>query len=101
VLANLPIGGGADGVGFHDGYAFSANGADGTVTMVGETSPGKFEVVATIPTQRSARTIAFDSKAHKLYLPGAEFGPPPAGSEGKKGRPPVIPDSFMVMVVGR
>jgi YVTN family beta-propeller protein len=101
VLANLPIGGGADGVGFDDGYAFSANGADGTITMVGETSPGKFEVVATIPTQRSARTIAFDSKAHKLYLPGAEFGPPPANSEGKKGRPPVLPDSFMVMVVGR
>jgi len=36
-----------------------------------------------------------------LYLPGAEFGPPAAGSEGKKGRPPVLPDSFMVMVVGR
>ncbi len=101
VLATVPMGAGDDGVGFDDGYAFAANGADGTITMVGETSPGKFEAVATIPTQRSARTIAFDSKAHKLYLPGAEFGPPPAGSEGKKGRPPVLPDSFMVMVVGR
>ena len=88
VLANIPIGGGTDGVAFDDGYAFSANGADGTITMVGETSPGKFEAVATIPTQRSARTIAADQKAHKLYLPAAEFGPPPAGSEGKKGRPP-------------
>jgi len=101
VLANVPIGLGDDGVAFDDGYAFAANGADGTITMVGETAPGKFGAVATIPTQRSARTIAADSKAHKLYLPAAEFGPPPANSEGKKGRPAVIPDSFMIMVVGR
>ena len=49
VLATLPIGAGADGVAFDDGYAFSANGGDGTITMVGETSPGKFEVVAHHP----------------------------------------------------
>ena len=101
VLANLPIGGGTDGVAFDDGYAFSANGADGTITMVGETSPGKFEVVATIPTTRGARTIAADQKAHKLYLPAAEFGPPAEGKDGKKGRPQAIPDSFQIVVVGR
>ena len=101
VLASVAIGGGTDGVAFDDGYAFSANGADGTITMVGETSPGKFGAVATIPSQRSARTIAADQKAHKLYLPAAEFGPPPAASEGKKGRPPVLPDSFAIVVVGR
>jgi YVTN family beta-propeller protein len=101
VLANLPIGGGTDGVAFDDGFAFSANGADGTITMVGETSPGKFEVVATIPTTRGARTIAADQKAHKLYLPAAEFGPPAEGKDGKKGRPQAIPDSFQIVVVGR
>jgi YVTN family beta-propeller protein len=100
VLATPAIGLGADGVTFDDGYAFSSNGADGTITMVGETSPGKFEVVATIPSQRSARTIGADSKAHKLYLPAAEYGSPVEGKD-KKGRPPVLPDSFMVMVVGR
>src|SRR5271169_2290163 len=76
VLAQVPIGGGDDGVAFDDGYAFSANGADGTITMVGETSPGKFEAVATTPTTRGARTIGADQRAHKLYLPAAEFGPP-------------------------
>jgi YVTN family beta-propeller protein len=101
VLANVPIGTGDDGVGFDDGYAFAANGADGTITMVGETSPGKFEAVATIPSQRSARTIAFDQKAHKLYLPAAEFGPPAVSSDGKKGRPQAMPDTFMILVVGR
>src|SRR5262252_341656 len=38
VLAQVPIGGGPDGVAFDDGYAFSSNGADGTITMVGETA---------------------------------------------------------------
>jgi len=102
VLANVPIGGGDDGVAFDDGYAFSANGADGTLTMVGETSPGKFEAVATIPSQRLGRTIAADQKAHKLYVPTAEFGPaPPPSPDGKKGRPPMLPDTFEILVFGR
>jgi hypothetical protein len=56
----------------------------------------KFQVVGTIATQRGARTIAADQKAHKLYLPAAEYGPAPA-----KGRPQALPDSFQVVVVGR
>ncbi len=100
VLATPAIGGGPDGVAFDDGYAFSANGQDGTITMVGE-SGGKFEVLGTIQTQRGARTIAADQKAHKLYLPAAEFGPPAPAKDGKKGRPQAIPDSFQIVVVGR
>jgi YVTN family beta-propeller protein len=101
VLASVPIGAGDDGVAFDDGYAFAANGTDGTVTMVGETSPGKFEAVATITTQRSARTIASDQKTHKLYLPAAEFGPATTGKDGKKARPQALPDSFSIVVLGR
>jgi YVTN family beta-propeller protein len=101
VVGTAAIGAGVDGVAFDDGYAFSANGNDSNITMVGETSPGKFEPVATIPTQRGARTIAADQKGHKLYLPAAEFGPAPADKDGKKGRPQAIPDSFQIVVVGR
>ncbi len=100
VLASVPIGAGTDGVAYDDGYAFSANGNDGTITMVGE-SGGKFEAVATIQTTRGARTIAADQKAHKLYLPAAEFGPPGKAKDGKKGRPQPIPDSFQIVIVGR
>src|SRR3984885_13641123 len=92
VIATPAIGTGVDGVAFDDGYAFSANGGDATITMVDD----KFQVVATIPTQKGARTIASDQKAHKLYLPAAEFGPAP-----EKGRPTALPDSFQIVVVGR
>jgi hypothetical protein len=103
VVATPAIGQGPDGVAFDDGYAFSANGRDGNITMVGETSPGKFEPVATIPTGQGARTIGSDQKTHKLYLPAAEFGPPPAppAGGGKAGRPQPLPDSFEIIVVGR
>jgi len=102
VLATPATGAGTDGVAFDDGYAFSANGGDSNITMVGETSPGKFEVVGTIATTRGARTIAADQKAHKLYLPAQEFGPPAEGKDGKKGKNPAsIPDSFGILVVGR
>jgi YVTN family beta-propeller protein len=102
VLATPAIGAGPDGVAFDDGYAFSANGQDGNVTMVGETSPGKFEVVATIQTLRLARTVAADQKAHKLYLPAAESGPPAVGKDGKQGKnPSTVADSFEIIVLGR
>jgi hypothetical protein len=101
VVATPAIGPGTDGVAFDDGYAFSANGGDGTITMVGETAPGKFEPVATIQTMRGARTIAADQKGHKLYLPAAEMGPPGPDKDGKKGRPQPVADSFQIVVVGR
>jgi YVTN family beta-propeller protein len=97
VLATPAIGSGVDGVAFDDGFAFSANGTDATITMVDE----KFQVVATIPTQKGARTIAADQKAHKLYLPAAEFGPAPDTKDGNKGRPQALPDSFQIVIVGR
>lgn len=101
VLAMLPIGAGADGAAFDDGYAYSSNGVDGNMTVVGETSPGKFEVVATVQTQRSARTIGVDPKTHKLYLPAAELGPTPETKDGKKGRAALIPDTFSILVLNR
>jgi len=96
VISTPPVGQDPDGVAFDDGYAFSAN-RDGTVTMVGETAPGKYTVVATIKTKPGAKTISADQKAHKLYLPAWDVGPVPAG--GKNGAP--IPDTFGIVVLGR
>ncbi len=102
VLAQPAIGANPDGVAFDDGYFFSANGGDGNISMIGETSPGKYETVATIETTRGARTIGSDPKTHKLYLPAAEYGPPAPAKDGKKGgRGAVVPDSFQIIVVGR
>jgi hypothetical protein len=101
VVTTLPIGGGVDGAAFDaaKGLAFSSNGA-GSVTVVREEAPDKFSVVADVPTQRGARTIALDPTTHRLYLPTAGFGPPPSPSpDNPRGRPPILPGSFVVLVL--
>jgi hypothetical protein len=95
-LAQADIGSGPDGVAWLDGQAFSANGADGTVTIVGESAPGKFQTVATIPSAAGARTIAADAATHKLYLPTADLKPGQTG-ERRQG----IPGTFRILVLER
>lgn len=103
VIAFVPIGEGVDGNGFDrgTGLAFSSNG-DGTLTVVREASPGKFEVAETVTTQRGSRTMSIDPKTHNIYLPAAQFAaPPPTTPDSPKPRPVMIKDSFSVLVVGR
>jgi hypothetical protein len=103
VIATVPIGGNVDGNGFdpETGLAFSSNG-DGTLNVVRETSPGKFGVVETVPTQPGARTMEIDPATHNIYLPVARFSAPKAPAQnGSKSRPEMVKDSFEILVVGK
>src|SRR5713101_2180638 len=73
VVADVPIGGGPDAAGFdpETSLAFSSNG-EGTLTVVHEDSPDKYTVVANVPTQRGARTMALDPKTHNVFLATAQ-----------------------------
>lgn len=95
VLADLPIGEGVDATQFV-GDAF-ASCRDGTLTVVRETSPGKFAIVQTVKTRLGARTMGIDPKTHTLFLPTAEFGQ----EKNARSRPIPKPGSFMVLVVSR
>ncbi|MEO8034632.1 MAG: YncE family protein [Acidobacteriota bacterium] len=102
MLTTVPIGEGVDANVFDPalGLAFSSNGADGTLTVVRETWPSRFEVIDTVATQRGARTMALDEKTHHVYLATAQFGPPPAPTaERPHPRPSILPDSFEVVEV--
>ncbi|HUP07376.1 MAG TPA: YncE family protein [Caldimonas sp.] len=99
VIGQAPIGHGADGVAWLDGQAYSANGRDGTVSVVAETSEGRFETVATVATARGARTIAADPDEHVLFTPTADFKSLPTAALGKPGRPEAIPGTFRVLVL--
>lgn len=103
VVASPDIGEGPDAAAFDPAThnAFSSNG-EGTLTVVHQNSPDSYAVLENLPTQRSARTMALDPKTGKLYLVAAEFGPRPAPTpENPRGRPPIVPGSFVVIVVGR
>ena len=101
LTATVPIGAGVDGNGYDPGTetAYSSNG-EGTLTVVREVSPDKFSVVETVKTERGARTMALDLKTQEIYLPTAKFVPSPSAA-GSNPRREIVPDSFVVLVVGR
>ncbi len=85
-------------------FAFSSNG-EGTLTVVHEDSPEKFSVVENVKTQPGAKTMALDPKSHKIYLVTAKFeqpapAPTPVSTGAPKPKKVMIPDSFVVLVVG-
>lgn len=103
VITTLPTGEGVDANGFDPGtgLAFSSNG-DATLTVVHEDSPDKFTVVENAKTERGARTMALDVKTHNVLLPAAEYGPAPAPTADRPHpRPPVLPGTFTILVVGQ
>jgi YVTN family beta-propeller protein len=102
VIATPEIGQGPDAAGYDPGtgLAFSSNGRDGTLTLVKQVG-GKWQPVETVTTEPGARTMAVDTVTHKVYLLTAEFGPAPEAQAGKRVRPPILPDTFHVLVVGK
>jgi hypothetical protein len=130
IIADLPTGVGCDGVTFNPETmeAFSSQG-DGTLTVVKENSPTSFAVEQTVFTPARAKTITLDTKTGNLFLITAEYGPtptapapappsaptnlsagstpptapaaggPPAFMRGP--RPPMIPGSFQILMVGK
>jgi DNA-binding beta-propeller fold protein YncE len=102
VVSTVAIGNGPDGAGFDpkNNLAFSSNGADGTITVVREVSPDKFEVADTVQTARGARTIAVDTTTHHVYVVTAKFGATPAPTpERPRPRPSIEPGTFEVLEV--
>jgi DNA-binding beta-propeller fold protein YncE len=102
VIATPAIGAGVDANAFDAAtqLAFSANG-DGTLTVVREEAPDDFRVTENVKTKPGARTVALDEKTHNVYLVAADFGPSPAPTSGRPHpRPPILADSFVVLVYG-
>jgi DNA-binding beta-propeller fold protein YncE len=100
-VARVAIGDGPDAAAFDPdlGFVFSSNGADGTLTVIRQDTPDSYRVVATVQTQKGARTMALDPATHRIYLPTARFGaPPPPTPDAPNPRPAMVPDSFIILV---
>lgn len=103
LLTTVPIGAGVDATKFDPatGDVLSSNG-DGTLTVVHEDSPDAYHVVETVNTMPGARTMALDPRTHRLYLVSAKFVPMPAATaSNRRRRPPVLPGTFTLLVLGR
>jgi DNA-binding beta-propeller fold protein YncE len=113
IITDLPIGVGCDGAVFNPETmeVFSSQG-DGTLTVIKENSPTSFAVEQTLATPARAKTLTLDPKTGKIYSITAEYGPVPpqsAASAAPAGapafmrgpRPPMIPHSFQILVIGK
>ena len=101
-VATVPIGASPDGVRYDAArhLVFSSNG-EGTLSILEQKSPNKYETLQTLDTQDGARTLALDNKTGKVYLVTASFGPPPEPTlQNPSPRPALLPNSFVVLVVG-
>jgi DNA-binding beta-propeller fold protein YncE len=102
-VASVAIGEGPDAAGFDAkrGLIYSANGHDGTLTVVHEDDPDRYRVIANVPTQKSARTLALDTDGNRIFTVAAEFGPRPAPTKNQPHpRPTIVDGSFAVLVIG-
>jgi len=101
VITTVAIGNGPDAAAYDPGrkLIFSSNG-EGNLTVVRQDGPDKYTVIATVSTERSARTMALDAKTHKIYLSAAQLGAAPeATPDNPHPRPKMVPGSFHVLVV--
>ncbi|HXM64901.1 MAG TPA: YncE family protein [Terriglobales bacterium] len=103
VIATPAIGDGVDATAFDPGtgLAFASCG-EGMLTVVREESPSKFSVAENVKTQEGARTLALDEKTHQVFVVTAKFGPPPAPTADQPHpRHSILPDTFVVLVLGK
>jgi DNA-binding beta-propeller fold protein YncE len=103
VVTTLPICDGVDGTAYDEETKLAfASCHDGKLTVIHEDSPDKFSVVETATTQQGARTMALDAKSHQVFTVSAKFGPAPAATpDNPHPRPPIVPDTFVVLVLGK
>ncbi|MEO8192201.1 MAG: YncE family protein [Gemmatimonadales bacterium] len=103
LVTTMPVGRGVDASGFDPvtQLAFTSAG-EGNVSVIRENADGTFTAVGSVPTQPRARTMALDEKTHKIYLSTAQFGLAPAPTaENPRPRAPMIPGSFVILVLDR
>lgn len=100
-IARLPIGRGVDEV-MYDPQAKSivtANGEDGSMTVIAQKSADEYSVSETVGTRPMARTGVLDEKTGKIYLVNAAYVDKYEG--GKKVKTSFVPDSFSILTYSR
>ncbi len=104
-ISALPIGSGADAIGYDPdrGLIFAANGgSDGSLTIIRQDVTDTYSVIQILPTRQNARTLAIDPANGQVYLAtviyGAELNRPPNNTGPLKMS--AIDGSFQVLVVG-
>jgi DNA-binding beta-propeller fold protein YncE len=95
-VAILPIGLGTDTAAFDTRrkLIFSSNGRDGTISVIKEVNANDYVSMGSIPTQRTARTMAVDSVSGRIYLAAADID---TNAAPVNGRPALVAGSLKLL----
>ncbi|SDF20668.1 40-residue YVTN family beta-propeller repeat-containing protein [Mucilaginibacter pineti] len=90
VVNTLPIGAGVDAVAYDpETKLIFCSCGDGTTTIIKQQSADKYAVIQVLKTAERAKTLALDTRTHKIYLSVAQFEP---------GTRKALPNTFKVLV---
>jgi len=102
VINSFPIAAGVDYAGFDpDAHLIFFSCGSGTLSIYREKSADSYEDAGAVTTQPSAKTMAFDPKTKKIFLPAAEYTETPPAQPGGRPTRAMKPGSFAVLVVGK
>jgi DNA-binding beta-propeller fold protein YncE len=92
VITTLPIGAGVDAVCYDpETKLIFCSCGDGTTTIIKQESADTYSVIQTLKTPVRAKTMALDTRNHKIYLSVVDF------EQGVTPRK-VVPNTFRVLV---
>ncbi|MEO8026087.1 MAG: YncE family protein [Bryobacteraceae bacterium] len=102
VISSFPIGAGVDWAEFDSGSKtiFASSGA-GTLSIFHEKSADAYEDEGALTTQPSAKTMAFDPKSKKIFMPAAEIVVTPNADPSKRPTRTTKPGSFVMLVLAK
>ncbi len=102
VINSFPIAAGVDYAGFDpDAHLIFFACGSGTLSIYREKSADVYEDAGPVTTQPSAKTLAFDPKTKKIFLPAADYTETPPAQPGGRPTRTQKPGSFVVVVVGK
>lgn len=101
MVATPSVGTGVDGTGFDavSGDLFASN-VDGTLAVLHEDGSDQYHVIENLQTPPGSRNMGLDPTNHRVFIVSAKVGPLPAEAAGR-GRGPMMPGSFTLMVIER
>jgi DNA-binding beta-propeller fold protein YncE len=101
-IASFAIGGGVDFAGFDpEARLIFFSCGEGVLSVFHQKSADEYEDVGPVKTQSGAKTMAFDPKTKRIFLPAVEYEEAAADGATKRPARTVKPGSFALLVVAK
>jgi hypothetical protein len=100
IVTSMRIGTGVDAAGYdpESRTIFFSNG-DGVLSVFRQKSADEYEDLGGVMTQPTAKTMAFDPRTKRIYLPAADIDLIPAADPSQRPQRKILPNTFQVLVV--